>query len=59
MKDYIQKKYPQVHRSYKKLREAIQEAWDLITLETIRDLIRTMEERCIDVIVADRGYTKQ
>ena len=58
MKDYIQKKYPQVHRSYKKLREAIQEAWDLITLETIRDLIRTIEERYINVIVADGGYTK-
>ena len=55
---YPKKNYPQVHRSYKRLREAIQEAWDSITLDTIRDLIRTMPERCIDVIVANGGYTK-
>jgi transposase len=57
-KNYIQKHYPEIHRSYKRLRSAIQEAWDSITLEEIRGLTRTMEERCIDVIVADGGCTK-
>lgn len=39
MKDYIQLHYPQVHSSYKRLREAIQEAWESITTERIRELV--------------------
>jgi hypothetical protein len=58
MKDYIEKHYPEVHRSYPRLRRAIQEAWESITHETIRALIRGMRNRCIDVILADGGYTK-
>jgi hypothetical protein len=58
MKDYIQAKYPDVHRSYKRLREAVQEAWESITKETIQELIRGMGDRCIEVILADGGYTK-
>ena len=58
MKDYIQKHYPEVHRSYKRLRSAVQEAWESITLATIQELIRGMSNRCIDVILADGGYTK-
>ena len=58
MKDYIQTHYPKVHRSYKRLRSAVQEAWESVTLATIQDLIRGMSDRCIDVILADGGYTK-
>ena len=58
MKDYIQDHYPEVHRSYKRLRSVVQEAWESISLEAIRDLIRGMGNRCIDVILADGGYTK-
>jgi hypothetical protein len=49
---------PKVHRSYKRLREAVQEAWESVTIETIRDLIRGMGDRCIEVILADGGHTK-
>ena len=58
MKDYIQEHYPRVHSSYKKLREAIQEAWESISHERIKELIRTMPQRCKDVIKADGMYTK-
>ena len=50
--------FPEVPRSYKKLRAAVQEAWDSITTATIRELIDGMEERCLDVIVANGSYTK-
>jgi transposase len=56
MKDYIEKKYPEVHRSYKRLREAVVEAWESITEATIKELIRGMGDRCIEVILADGGY---
>jgi hypothetical protein len=58
MKNYIQRHYPEVHRSYVKLREVVQEAWESITIKTIQDLIRGIGDRCIDVILADRGYTQ-
>jgi len=35
IKDYIQEHYPQVHRSYKKLKEAVQEAWN--SIKNIKD----------------------
>jgi hypothetical protein len=31
MKDYIQDKYPEIHRSYPRLQEAVSEAWNSIT----------------------------
>jgi transposase len=46
MKDYIQEHYAKVHSSYPKLRKAILEAWESITHEQIRDLIRGMKKRC-------------
>lgn len=58
MKDYIQVHYPEVHRSYKRLREAVLEAWESITEATIKELIRGIGDRCIEVILADGGYTK-
>ena len=56
IKDYIQKHYPNVHRSYKRLRSAVQEAWESITHERIKELIREMP--CQAVIQADGLYTK-
>ena len=54
MKDYIQAYYPKVHSSYKRLREAIQEAWESISYERIRELVHSMKARCQAVIDADR-----
>jgi transposase len=58
MKDYIQEKYPKVYRSYPRLKIAIKEAWESITLAIIPELIRTMGDRCIDIIVANGRHTK-
>ncbi|KAE9380210.1 hypothetical protein N431DRAFT_310136, partial [Stipitochalara longipes BDJ] len=58
MKDYIQEHYPKVHSSYKKLRAAVQEAWDSITHERIRELVRSMKDRCQAVIDAEGWHTK-
>jgi hypothetical protein len=45
-------KYPEIHRSYPRLRKAVIEAWNSITNEEIRELIGTMHERCQAVIDA-------
>jgi hypothetical protein len=58
MKNYIEEKYPEVYRSYKQLREVVLEAWESITEATIKELIRGMGDRCIEVILADGAYTK-
>jgi DDE superfamily endonuclease len=58
MKDYIQEHYPKVHSSYKRLRAAIQEAWESITHERIRELVHSMRARCQAVIDAEGGHTK-
>ena len=58
MKDYIELYYPEVHRSYKKLREVVLEAWESITHERIKELVREMPDRCRAVIKADGLYTK-
>jgi hypothetical protein len=58
MKKYIERNNPEVYRSYKRLREVVQEAWESVTKATIRDLIQGMGDRCIEVIWADRGNTK-
>jgi transposase len=58
MKDYLEEHYPEVHRSYPRLRSAIQEAWESITHARIQELIQEMGDRCIAVILADGGYTK-
>lgn len=57
-KDYINKKYSEVHRSYKRLREVVIQAWESIILERIRELIREMPERCKAVIDAQGMYIK-
>lgn len=58
MKDYIQDHYPQVHSSYKRLRAAVQEAWESITHERIKELVHSMRERCQAVIDANGWHTK-
>ena len=58
MKDFIQEKHPQVHRSYPKLKEAVLEAWNSIIYGQIRELIESMPARCRAVIEADGWHTK-
>jgi hypothetical protein len=58
MKDYIEQKYPDYHTYYKRLGEAVLEAWESIPKERIQALIRGMDERCIEVILAEGGPTK-
>jgi transposase len=58
MKDWIQEHYPEVHRSYKRLRNAVQEAWDAITHERIKELIKEMPARCKAVIKAQGAHIK-
>lgn len=58
MKDYIQEHYPKVYSSYKKLIEAVQEAWHFITHERFKELVYGMRERYLVVIKAHGWYTK-
>lgn len=58
MKDYIQDHYPDCHRSYKKLKAAVLEAWESITIERIRELVHSMRGRCLAVIKARGWYTQ-
>jgi hypothetical protein len=62
MKDYIENHYPDLpagrQRTYDQLRQIVQEAWDSITDEVLRELIGSMKERCQAVIDADGGHTK-
>lgn len=58
MKDYIKEKYPEIHRSYPKLRAAVAEAWNAITDEDIRELVKSMPARCKAVIEAKGWHTK-
>ena len=58
IKDYIQEKYPNIHSSYPRLKEAVIEAWNSISDEQVKDLIKTMHDRCQAVIDALGGHTK-
>jgi hypothetical protein len=58
IKDYIQEKLPQIHRSYPRLKEAVLEAWNSITNGQIRELIESMPTHCRAVIEANGWYTK-
>jgi transposase len=57
LKDIIEQRDPEIHRSYPKLRAAIIEAWGLITDEEVKELIATMHDRCQAVIDADGWHT--
>lgn len=58
MKDYIQEKYPHIHRSYAQLKKAVLEAWESITYCHIAELIMSMPERYRAVIGAGGWHTK-
>ena len=58
MKDWLATHYPSRNASYDQLRDHVNEAWEAIGAETLRDLIATMPQRCQDVIDADGGPTK-
>jgi transposase len=58
IKDIIKERDPKIHRLYLKLKAAIIKAWNLIIDEEIRDLIRTMHNRCQAVIDADGWHIK-
>jgi hypothetical protein len=62
MKDYIELHYPDLpggrQRTYNQLRSIVQEAWESITPEDLKELIGTMRDRCQAVIDAHRGHTK-
>ena len=58
LKDILQGIDPQVHRDSRRLREAVLRAWETITDAEVRERIRTMHERCLDVIAANGMETK-
>ena len=64
MKDWIAHNYPDnpvdavTGAQQEELKRQVQEAWDTIRRETLQALVRTMTDRCIDVIMANGGYTK-
>jgi transposase len=58
IKDWIQEKYPEIHRSYPKLKVAVIEAWNSITYGLIEELIQSMLARCKAVIEAGGWHTK-
>lgn len=58
MKDILGALHPEVHRNSPRLRAAVLEAWNSITDAEVRVLVRTMHQRCEDVIHAHGLYTK-
>src|SRR6266496_3074252 len=58
MKSYLDLHYPEPDCSYDQLRVHVKEAWDSITSEQLLDLLKTMQQRCEDVIAAEGGHTK-
>jgi transposase len=58
LKEIIEKNDPEIHKNYNRLRAAVIEAWETITDEEIRDIIRQMRDRCQAVIDANGMYTK-
>jgi transposase len=58
LKDILHEIDLEVHRDSRRLREAVLRAWETITDAEIRERIRTMHQRCLDVIVANGMETK-
>jgi transposase len=59
LKDILGQQHPEVHTNRQRLRAAILEAWETITDEEIKYLIRTeMKARCQAVIDAEGRETK-
>ena len=57
MKAYIENNFPE-HMSYDQLRNAVQEAWDAISVDQLNWLIDSMRQRCQDCIDAQGMHTK-
>ena len=58
LKDILQEIDPEVYRDSRRLREAVLRAWETITDAEVRERIRTMHQRCLDVIAAGGMETK-
>jgi transposase len=58
LKDLLQEIDPVIHRDRARLRQAVLSAWETITDAEIRERIRTMHQRCLDVIAANGMETK-
>ena len=58
MKNWIALHYPNRYATYDQLRIQVIEAWGAIGKDTLRGLINTMQQRCLDVIAAEGGHTK-
>jgi transposase len=57
MKDTLQKDYP-AKMTYDQLQAAVKEVWDAIPEDRIRELIRSMRQRCEAGIAANGLFTK-
>jgi len=58
MKDWIQERYPKMVYSLPRLRVIVQEAWDAITEDDLREVLLEMPKRMQAVIDADGYHTK-
>ncbi|KAF2274654.1 uncharacterized protein EI97DRAFT_380907 [Westerdykella ornata] len=62
MKDYIEQFYPEQEGerqlTYDQLRTVVQEVWESITVEVLRELIDSMPAHCQAVIEVEGGHTK-
>jgi hypothetical protein len=58
LKDLLQEIDPMVHRDKARLRAAVLRAWETVTDAEVRERIRTMHQRCLDVIAANGMETK-
>ena len=64
MKDWLMHQYPDNPletgnlAQYDRLREQVIAAWEAIGRSYLEELVRSMPERCLDVIIAAGGHTK-
>jgi transposase len=64
MKDWMMHQYPDNPletsnlAQYDRLREQVTAAWEAIGRDYLEELVRSMPERCLDVIIAAGGHTK-
>ena len=64
MKDWMMHRYPEnpvktsSEADYDRLREQVTAAWEAVGRDYLRSLVRSMPERCLDVIIANGGHTK-
>jgi hypothetical protein len=60
MKDWLESTYSWENKqhSYNKLRRMVKEAWEAVPKWELVELLKTMPQRCQDVIDAKGGYTK-